>query len=194
MPTKKTIDVYKLTELEGTARERAYAKLREWATDYEWWDCELSYYAEQLQALGFDATWKDISFSGFSSQGDGASFTGRLEDFSKLLPELETDHHYQWIELFKDYLTVRLERISHHYSHERTVSVSLEFDCRANSDSPLWAILEELEESIDRWRVDYCYKIYRSLEAQYDYLMGDENIEDMAELNEYRFDSSGRIV
>jgi hypothetical protein len=63
-------------ELSAKAQEKA----RDWfcsTLDYEWWEHTYSYATEQGKERGFDI--EDIRFSGFCSQGDGASWTGRVD-------------------------------------------------------------------------------------------------------------------
>lgn len=69
-PHKKAVD---------TAREW----LREGAADYEWWDCTYDMWKQALEQIGFrDA---NLQFSGFSSQGDGASFDCKYVDLAPLV-------------------------------------------------------------------------------------------------------------
>jgi hypothetical protein len=77
MPTEITVTAYKFEELEGRAKEKAHAKLTEWITDHEWWDSVYENAKEDGDKLGFEIN--DIRFSGFSSQGDGAHWTGRID-------------------------------------------------------------------------------------------------------------------
>lgn len=118
---------FKFSELEGRAKDRAADKLREWITDHEWWDCVYEQAKEDGKARGFEI--EDISFRGFWSQGDGASWTGEinlntflswaLEEAAK--PDTEMSrrmagdiHRYEILHLLvaEDYI-------------DRTVSVSL---------------------------------------------------------------------
>lgn len=65
--------------------ERAKIEAKVWYEqhwlDYEWWDCVEDDWKERLEKKGFMDP--KISFSGFWSQGDGASFTCRYIDFQK---------------------------------------------------------------------------------------------------------------
>lgn len=61
--------------------EKAIEKARQWLmdgqTDHEWWEYTYETWKNALDQIGFcDA---DISFSGFWSQGDGASFTANVD-------------------------------------------------------------------------------------------------------------------
>lgn len=75
MPQQHTITTYSFDELSDKAKEKA----REWFRSGD----DFSIYAEDVVAdakaigkiMGIDI--KDVYYSGFWSQGDGASFTGR---------------------------------------------------------------------------------------------------------------------
>ena len=89
MPQTKTIQVWPYAELlkdesySSTARERATQTLREWATMDDWHEYTLDTWKQALASIGFESP--EIEFSGFCSQGDGASFTAGID--AKLLLE-----------------------------------------------------------------------------------------------------------
>ena len=70
----KTINVYSFDELSEQAKEKAREWFRAGTLDYEWWDgvFEDAKRVGALIGIGID----DIRFSGFWSQGDGASLSG----------------------------------------------------------------------------------------------------------------------
>lgn len=135
MPETIEITVYKFNELEGRAKENARNKLIEWATDHEWWDAGYANAKEDGAKRGFDI--EDIRFSGFWSQGDGASWTGSVDvtqfiEFMLEQPEdtpehrwIDADRHRYLclIELMKDGWVerhVNVTRNGYHYVHENT--------------------------------------------------------------------------
>lgn len=79
-----SFEVYTLAELKALGNQRAVERamdwLREGAADYEWWDY-YEMWQSALHQIGFENA--KIAFSGFSSQGDGASFTADV-DLEKL--------------------------------------------------------------------------------------------------------------
>jgi hypothetical protein len=92
--TKEVYTFKELIELEKEGRvstktlEHVREKLREWATDGSWWyECVFDNWKPALDQIGFENA--DISFSGFWSQGDGASFTASI-DVRKLVDFLNT--------------------------------------------------------------------------------------------------------
>lgn len=116
-------------ELSPKAKEKA---LEWWAStqDHDWWDCTYEHAKEDGKEKGFDI--EDIRFSGFWSQGDGASWTGRVDLKQFLEHHLKEDHpdHHRyfvlqaiinegidyWIERY-----VSIERTGYHYVHAETM-------------------------------------------------------------------------
>lgn len=135
MPETMEITVYKFNELEGRAKDVASEKLREWVTDHEWWECVYEGAKEDGAKRGFEI--EDIRFSGFWSQGDGASWTGSVDvkQFVEwMLDQPEDTPAHRWIdadrhrylcliELMKDGWVERhvpVTRNGYHYVHEQT--------------------------------------------------------------------------
>lgn len=135
MPEQMTITVYKFDELEGRAKERAATKLRDWATDHDWYENVYECAKEDGAKRGFEI--EDIRFSGFWSQGDGASWTGSVDvkQFVEwMLEQPEGTPEHRWIdadrhrylcliELMKDgwvERSVNVTRNGYHYVHEQT--------------------------------------------------------------------------
>jgi len=122
--------------------------------------------------MGIDVD--DVRYSGFWSQGDGASFTGSyayvkgaaaairaeapndaaLHAIADTLQRIQARHFYQ--------LTATISQ-SGHYSHEYTMSVDAE-DAR-DSYRDIGNADEELTEAFR----DFARWIYRSLEREYEY-------------------------
>jgi len=65
----------KFTELSEAQQDQVIDKLSDINTHHDWYESTYEYYNDKLKALGF----YDIKFefSGFWSQGDGASFTAK---------------------------------------------------------------------------------------------------------------------
>lgn len=135
MPETIEVTVYKFEELEGRAKENARNKLIEWATDHDWYEGVYDWAKEDGAKRGFEI--EDIRFSGFWSQGDGASWTGSVDvkqfvEFMLEQPEGTAEH--RWIdadrhrylclvELMKDGWIERhvsVTRSGYHYVHENT--------------------------------------------------------------------------
>jgi hypothetical protein len=81
MSSQITKTVYSFSELlkvgDSVAVERARCRLQEIALNDDWYEYELSVWKSALEQVGFIRP--DINFSGFSSQGDGASFVSECD-------------------------------------------------------------------------------------------------------------------
>lgn len=84
--TEQTEFIYE--DLSPKAKEKA---LDWWAStqDHEWWEDVYANATEEGKEKGFDI--EDIRFSGFWSQGDGASWTGRVDLVQFLEHHLKDD-------------------------------------------------------------------------------------------------------
>lgn len=201
----RTIEVklYQYNELSDKAKEKA----REWwrnvnASDTFWHEFAIDDAKEWLGYLGFSDV--KIAFRGFWSQGDGASFTGtwrardlQVDKASGYGDELK-DAIAEFQEIASKYpgASASITRISHHYSHENTVSIECEgFETEMNIDGADVPVVDETRESIF---TDFCRdlmrKIYRDLEREYEWQNADEQVEENIRANGYEFTEDGRIA
>lgn len=139
-----------------------------------------------------------ISFTGFWSQGDGASYEAsyayrksatreirgyapkdtRLHAIADDLQAIQRRNFYQ---LSAD--------VSHRgrYSHEYCVAISVERDSPTSQDMTADAedaVIEALRD-LARW-------LYRQLEREYDHLSSDEAVDETITANQYTFTETGR--
>lgn len=190
--------VYQFDELSAPARERALAKFRAW----EFQDTHRSEYTEEdfrtiAGILGIDID--NVYWSGFWSQCDGASFTGRYRYKAGSAGAIRA-HAPQDTELHRiaDTLQDAQRRafyaisteISHsgRYSHERNMrfeSNNVYSDNRL-PDGPVEAVAEAMRD-LARW-------LYRQLESAYEWATSDETLSENIRLNEYEFDENGELV
>lgn len=187
--------VYQFNELSESAKEKAINNLYDLNVDFEWWESEFGYWQEKLAEIGFIDS--KIAFSGFSSQGDGASFTSYV-DIDTIVNSLiycNCDYYYETKALLKmvkleSLIKIEIKRDDSRYSHEKTCYVyyGSYFDSEfCNSQ------LEELIEEIENLRYNLCKEIYDSLERQYYFLTSNEAITDTIEANDYWFLENGKL-
>lgn len=169
---KELLDLNKEGKVTPKAIERARSWLREAATDFDWHSCVLDFWEHSLDQIGFENA--EIAFSGFWSQGDGASFTATV-DLEKLVAFLgdtieanngvevvdgkeqflpyvvhllgrkPTNPKYRRLLSVQDRIQdLAVERTSHHYSHERTCR----FTASLNDDGHY----EDTHKTSDKWR------------------------------------------
>lgn len=208
MPHTITSTVYRFEELDDAAKDRARAWMREGAcTDSYWYEFVLED-ADTIAGIlgiaidrrayrtmgGGTGSNPAIYFSGFASQGDGACLEGtyryakgstkkirqhapqdaQLHRIADELAALQKPHLYR--------LSARLKH-SGHYSHEHSVTINV-YDGENDADAATCDALADILRDFMHW-------IYRQLEAEYDYQMSDEAIEETITANEYEFWQDG---
>lgn len=184
-----SVDLYTFDELTDKAKERA----RDWyKTDYPdsgWWEFAYDNAREAFAFFGVDAS--DIAFSGFWSQGDGASFTGEfraglISPAADLAAEFPTDETLRG-------LHARLTTISHpedsrvkitrsrQYIHSYTMNLDDADEYSRDDERELLSIFRGLAD----W-------LYSLLESEYDYLVSDECVDESILSNGYHFTIDGK--
>lgn len=195
--------VYTFNELSEAAQKKALEACRYFNTDFEWYDYTIADLTNILEILGFSEV--KISFSGFWSQGDGASFTGnytynpewekallayapndtKWKEFGMALECLATKLSKQ----VKGSLQAEIHRDSHMYSHENTVSYNV-----YSSEDMYASIPDGIEGSFKDTCKNMMRYIYSTLEKEYEYLTSDEAVKEMILANEYEFTEGGKLV
>lgn len=162
---------------------------------------------EDLMTLGLDNV--EISFSGFWSQGDGASFTARVNDIPAFIKTIGIEEEIlpKVLSAFEEVYEMSIVRIDSRYVHENTVR----FEIEEMDDTELVILsgfglgditvdlndtLEEigLETKASSWVKSKCKEIYRTLEKAYYEEFSDEAAEEWADLMGLRFDEEGNEV
>lgn len=173
---------------EELTKERQLKELdvhRDINVSHDWYADSVSDFKDALNILGFKKV--KIEFTGFWSQGDGASFTGefnlptdtdtlemRLDKFKSEYPWLY-DSDKKLSDSFLDFdltddiynETLSVYRISHHYSHSNTIT------CDNNS-------VKDFARSFSDF-------IYKRLDKEYEYLTSDEQVKETLISNEMEF-------
>ena len=163
---------------------------------------------------GLEIEYKDISFSGFWSQGDGASFTGKvtwkyISDFIKRnkssLPKMEKFIRYHKKECEEHRpLIGYIKRIDRHYSHYNTVNLELDYDedgptnvhfCDYVKDNlfEYKGEFKDLDNMLSEELKNMMKDLYKKLEETYDDLTSNEQVEESLMANEFLFDANGKI-
>lgn len=174
-----TRTILKFNELDPKSQAKVIDNLRDINVDYDWWESTYEDMTHILETLGFSNV--DISFSGFSSQGDGASFTGRFsipktkkeakERLAKVKEYAPKIKLFDFVDMRftneeKEAETMDIERLGR-YVHSNSVTTD-------NSD-------------LTNFVRDFSNYIYKCLETENDYLTSDEAIKETIECNDYEF-------
>ena len=169
------INIYQFSELSEKVQQKVLEKRRYWNVSEDWWQYVYDEFTED------HPQYEDceISHRGFSSQGDGASFTFRLDSayFEKWVEALEIPG---WKKAILVHYTPHFygKRNTSHYSHKYTVTIGREtyLHHRQLIDEFKEEVYEEFERHLTSEFYSHCDELYRTLENKYDYLTSDECI------------------
>lgn len=146
---------FSFSELSKEAQSNALDELRDINVQVDYWHEDvIDYFKEQMEEFGLDDV--EVSYSGFFSQGDGASFTAYVTDTQKFMKEalqLESD---EWLDMgdgvkpkdeldalrsdlldigfdTREKLTpgnflISIRRTSNRYSHENTIEGDVDIE------------------------------------------------------------------
>lgn len=187
---------YTYEELSEKAKQKAKDRYYEHCVGL---DFEVESLETILEELGFRGA--KIAFTGFWSQGDGASFIadswqykkGMLNSIRKNYPKWEELHdiaeELQCLSKKTGYhLKFSVIRTTSRYYHENTVAP--DFDYQYN-DYQYSDKVQEYVADVVKW---LCKVIYKELEKSYDYMTSDESMADFYANCDYIFDENGNML
>lgn len=196
MPRAVTVNAYKYEELSPAAQSRARDWWRDASKDYphtDWSDYPTSDLKTVAAFMGWTVT--DTAFSGFSSQGDGAQFTGTwraadvkaAEALEKHAPAAGSAANTLLRSIMASHVTLAKEapeasasvRGTGRYSHSRAT----EFETPNLTRPQLNALIETGCALMDWY--------YRALEDSYEASRSDEVVAENITANEYEFTEDG---
>ena len=194
----ETFNVYKFDELSPEVQTKWLDKHRDWNTEvFDWSDDTREDYQNTLNEIGFEGA--KVEFSGFSCQGDGASFTAERLDIPKLLKKLdETSNNSKKFNRFIPKLwnsgafSLSIKVLSYNYSHEGTKRVELD-DCIPERLKRLGLLVSDFRDEVEALRLDLCRDFYTGLQNEYDYLTSDDAIKESVDCNDLEFLENGNI-
>ena len=191
----------KKTAIEGIRNDRGFT---ERDIDLDW---VIENETEELESLGLENV--EIAFTGFWSQGDGASFTARVNDIPSFIKTIGVTDEIlpKVLEAFEEVYEMRIVRRDSRYFHENTVIFEIEEmdDTELILMSPfgigditvdLKDTLEEigLEKKASEWVKAKCKEIYRKLEKAYDEEFSEEAAEEWVDFIGMEFDEEGNEI
>lgn len=206
-----SVNLYSFSELSESAKQKARDKYREWS-DYFYADFVIEDAKNIADILGIEFDTRSVPlmngktrsepvvyYSGFYHQGSGASFAGSYK-YKKGAKKAILKYAPQDSELHRIADELQAIQKRNFYSLRASISqsgrdcheYSMSVDCsnwlddyREISDSDCEDVLE-LMRDFARW-------IYSQLQAEYEYRMSDECIDETLEANEYEFLEDGTI-
>jgi len=192
-------------ESELNITEATLDKYRHINVDHiDWWDSTEECYKEDMKEQGIYVS--DMYFSGFCSQGDGACFSGHLDDVPLFIEKNFKPDDYPMIRKLLDSggsLKFSVEHSGHYY-HENCTRFYIEADALEHVvDMPTdfhQQIIEQWDMELDLEIVDFekqsveifknhMRELYRKLEQEYDYLTTDEAVRETIIANDLQEES-----
>lgn len=162
---------------------------------YDWHKFILDEWQDKLDDIGFSNP--EINYTGFNSQGDGASFTCKEIDFIKMCKYLNYNKRESNLiyELWNQgYIEAAVKRNNYHYYHENTVTLEYYDGHLLISWKHIQKLVDKLWNDIESLIKPLCCEIYRDLENEYEYLISEKAIIETLQANEYEFYSDGTIA
>ena len=194
----KVIKVCRFDELSEKAREKACQQVGDSMTDNSWWYKDtLGLFVEQCASYGMTIDEADIEFSGFGSQGDGASFVCATIDIEKLLHTLDIQVSDE-LKKVLNYIVVNISRSTWKAFHEQTVhtEIFIAEDASTEEEEGIKRYSREItdiEFKIEKLKDDLCQKVYYELEREYNYFHSEEYVDELAYYNKMLFLEDGTI-
>lgn len=165
-------------------------------TDFNWFEDTLEDWKTKLEAIGFINP--EINFTGFNSQGDGASFTCEYIDIKKIAihSELFTNREINALYALwnNGYIEAAIKRSTYHYYHKYTITNEFYDGQMLIRWTHLQKIVDRLREYIDNLILTLSDAIYKQLETEYEYLTSEEAILETIQANNYEFYEDGSIA
>ena len=192
------------SELSDEAKEHAFSNFVAQGCWGDWYESIYEYWVEKLEGLGVYTNTTEIKFSGFHSQGDGASFTGsiNLKQFLEAHPEIKDNHAHLYLstvpfdtdsEDYCEYYDVALTRLSNNNYHENTVHLGdWNLTCDINRRDYFEGLMANVEPDIEDQCREYMRELYKDLEEAYNYELSMENFLALAPYQD--FNELGELI
>lgn len=201
---------YEIHELSKASKKVAIEEIKrmdsfaEQDVDLDW---VIENETEDLEALGLENV--EISFSGFWSQGDGASFTARVNDIPNFIKTIGVTDEIlpKVLAAFEEVYEMEIVRTSSRYVHENTVR----FDISEIDDPEILLmtgfglgditvdlndVLVEIDFEVkaSKWVKGKSREIYDKLEKAYEEEFTDEAAVQWADSMGMEFDKGGNLI
>ena len=188
---KVNIELYQFKELSEEAQKRVIENMQEDDSFlmYDWYSWVYDEFKSKMYQK-YMCNVNDIYFTGFWSQGDGASFSGYviIEEYLKATKQISK---YANLRKYLEQYTPSVDiRQSGNYYHSNTMSFYDEdfTEATEKQQDQLYKIMDEIEEVMKQEADD----LYRELEQEYEYQTSDEAIAEQLINAEYEFYADGR--
>jgi len=170
----KIINLLSFDELNAEQKDQVIKNYQDINTSYNWEFFTLDNWKERLERQGFENA--TINYTGFWSQGDGASFNCQVNLEQFLKGRRIAAKYAKELKRYKDEgFNISITNQGH-YCHEYTMAIDSDY---LENEQLEAFILEEAREQ--------ARKIYRELEKEYYQLSSDAEVAETLRSNEYFF-------
>jgi len=206
---------YTFNELSPKAKKNAIDRNRDYNIEsYDWWEPIIEGFTEEMEAIGMADI--DCQFSGFYSQGDGASFTGKVKDNELFLKEIgitpasvglgdKTPRKFDTaLVSIAENIYITIQRNDRNHYHHNTISANVEVDGDEEIELDLGLgmiieidvndVCERIDPIITDWAREKSKGLYNSLETYHDELTSDETIAEDLRSGGHTFDEDGNML
>ena len=202
---------YTISELGPEAKERALNSIMA-DSNFQNKEVDLDWKVEGIEEdleVEFGIKNAEVQFTGFHSQGDGASFTGNVGDIPKFIRAIGITEEIpdKIMEALEENYEMRSVRMDYRHVHENTVTFEIEDVGETelilmsgfgigDVTMDLNGLLEEigLEAKASKWLKEKCKEIYRELFNEYEKDLSPEAAEEWADNMGMEFDLEGNEV
>jgi hypothetical protein len=138
-------------------------KYRDFNTEHtEWWDCVYDDFKHDMSGIGIDV--ERMYFSGFSSQGDGACFDGRVYSWGDFLPSIYRADP-ALISLAEQAWSFRVQHRGHYY-HENCTSFTSDM---ASPSDYCYSEKDEFVQAYSPYKTEIQDAVFLTILQGYDY-------------------------
>ena len=211
MPRTIETTVYTIDELSDAAKENARIWYRDQGLHDEWYDFVYEDFETICRIIGITLATTPVRlygggtrdkpqiwWSGFSSQGDGASFAGRYSyargsgkairahapkdaELHRIADELQAVQRKNFHQL---HASIRQQG---RYCHEYSMAIEVE------RDSPTWQpMTDDAEDAVIEALRDLARWLYRQLRSEYEHQTSDDAVDEIVSANAWTFTADGR--
>jgi hypothetical protein len=205
-----TLKLYSFNGLERSAKEKALTTYRDFNVSFNWWEHEYEDFIWLCACMGIKVDFDSIKFRGFYSQGDGSSFSAKV-DIPKLITAIEIsgwkmyapEQDFPFVVPATNPKVLALVAKGLLPSEPQIIGRTRNYGVVTNLG--IWEaiqngkehhnIFEELDKLEDWLRgiVETLNQhLYTSLEKQYEFLISDDAVKESILNNEYLFTADGR--
>jgi hypothetical protein len=207
-----SLNLYQFTELDGKAREKALSTFRDINIGHDWWQFIFEDFVNLCNLFGITVDEQSIAFRGFWSQGDGSGFNA-VADLTKLSGAIESElwkQGYPKLELNFPPLTIDrrvlgliatgvIELAPRIIRRQRVYNIVVdiglpELDAHNRAHDLIYGELDAMENWFEKVARVFNRHLYRSLEAEYDYLTADTAVEEAIQANGFLFTADGEFA